>query len=127
MADKTKILLVDDDEFLLDMYVVKFKEAGFDIDIAKSGQEALDKLKKNTYSILLLDIVMPELDGFEVLSRLKHDNIANSMPVIVLSNLGQKEDIERGMALGARDYVIKAHFTPTEVVEKVKRMLEGGK
>ena len=127
MADKTKILLVDDDEFLLDMYVVKFKEASFDIDIAKSGQEALDKLKKNTYSILLLDIVMPELDGFEVLSRLKHDNIANSMPVIVLSNLGQKEDIERGMALGARDYVIKAHFTPTEVVEKVKRMLEGGK
>ena len=127
MADKTKILLVDDDEFLLDMYVVKFKEAGFDIDIAKSGQEALDKLKKNTYSILLLDIVMPELDGFEVLSRLKHDNIANSMPVIVLSNLGQKEDIERGMALGARDYVIKAHFTPTEVVEKVKRMLADGK
>src|SRR3989344_9069379 len=123
MADNTKILLVDDDEFLLDMYALKFKEAGFDIDVATSGEDALNKLQKGSYGIMLLDIVMPILDGFEVLAKIKRDNIASSVPVIVLSNLGQKEDIDRGIALGAKDYVIKAHFTPSEVVEKVKSVL----
>lgn len=120
MANQAKIFLVDDDEFLLDMYSVKFKEEGFDIDVASSGEAALEKLKKNTYDIVLLDIVMPTLDGFEVLSQMKRDNIGGGVPVIVLSNLGQKEDIERGLALGAKDYVVKAHFTPREVVDKVR-------
>lgn len=123
MADTQKILLVDDDQFLLDMYSLKFKESGFDIDVAMSGQEALDKIKQNKYSVILLDIVMPTLDGFEVLQRIKKDNLAEGAIIIVLSNLGQKEDIERGMQLGAQDYVIKAHFTPREVVEKVNQHL----
>ncbi|MEK7643665.1 MAG: response regulator [Patescibacteria group bacterium] len=120
MSDNVKILLVDDDEFLLDMYSLKFKEAGFDIEIAPSGEDALLKIAKNKYDAILLDIIMPALDGFEVLQRIKKDNLAAGSTIIILSNLGQKEDIERGMHLGADDYVIKAHFTPREVVEKVK-------
>lgn len=120
MADQIKVLLVDDDEFLLDMYSVKFKEAGFDLDIASSGTEALEKIKHTPYDVILLDIIMPQLDGFEVLQQMKKDNLQGKSIVIILSNLGQKEDIERGMYLGAQDYVIKAHFTPREVVEKIK-------
>lgn len=124
MADPIKILLVDDDEFLLDMYSLKFKEAGFKIEVASSGEDALNKLKNGSYQVVLLDIVMPALDGFEVLSRMQKESLGKEAIVIILSNLGQKEDIERGLALGAKDYVIKAHFTPREVVEKVKMHLE---
>jgi len=120
MADRTKILLVDDDEFLLDMYSVKFKETGYEVDIASSGDEALEKIKRNPYPVILLDVVMPGLDGFEVLSQMRKDGLAKDSVVIILSNLGQKEDIERGLALGAHDYIIKAHFTPREVVEKIQ-------
>ena len=123
MPDGTKILLVDDDDFLLDMYSTKFKEEGFEVDIASSGEEALTKLRKNSYPVVLLDIVMPGLDGFEVLSRIKKENLAQESVIIVLSNLGQKEDIERGLELGAKDYVIKAHFTPHEVVDKIEQHL----
>ncbi|MDA1334895.1 MAG: response regulator [bacterium] len=123
MADqkvKVKLLLVDDDEFLLDMYSLKFKEAGYNIDVATSGQDALDKLGKDSYDVILLDVVMPTLDGFEVLTRIRKDKLAEGAIVIILSNLGQKEDIERGMELGASDYIVKAHFTPREVVEKIE-------
>ncbi len=120
MPDQIKILLVDDDEFLLDMYSLKFKEAQFNIDVAGNGTIALEKIRANTYQVVLLDIVMPGLDGFEVLTQIKKENLLKDTIIIVLSNLGQKEDIERGMQLGAQDYVIKAHFTPREVVEKVK-------
>jgi len=123
MADQPKILLVDDDEFLLDMYSVKFKEAGFEIEIASSGEAALEKIRKGTYDAILLDIIMPVLDGFEVLQQMKKENLLSKSVVVVLSNLGQKEDIERGMYLGANDYIIKAHFTPREVVEKIKQHL----
>ncbi|MEK7576582.1 MAG: response regulator [Patescibacteria group bacterium] len=118
-----KLLLVDDDEFLLDMYSMKFREANFSIDIASSGSTALEKMKNNTYDVVLLDIVMPSMDGFEVLAELKKNNLLGKAIIIVLSNLGQKEDIERGIQLGATDYVIKAHFTPREVVEKVQYQL----
>lgn len=123
MASSPKILLVDDDEFLLDMYSVKFKEAGFDIEIANSGEAALEKIRKETYDAILLDIIMPALDGFEVLQQMKKENLLSKSVIVVLSNLGQKEDIERGMYLGANDYIIKAHFTPREVVEKIKQHL----
>ena len=120
---KKRILLVDDDEFLLDMYSVKFKEAGFEIEVANSGEAALEKIRQGTYDAILLDIIMPALDGFEVLQQMKKENLLAKSVVVVLSNLGQKEDIERGMYLGANDYIIKAHFTPREVVEKIKQHL----
>ncbi|MBI2507273.1 MAG: response regulator [Candidatus Niyogibacteria bacterium] len=123
-----KIFIIDDDEFLLDMYAIKFRESGFEIDVATSGPSALDKIK-NGFSpdIILLDIVMPGMDGFEFLKQLKKENLAPSAVVVILTNLGQKEDVQKGLAMGAKDYVIKAHHTPSEVVAKIKQVLETAK
>lgn len=119
-----KVFIVDDDEFLLDMYAVKFRESSFEVEVAHGGEEALSKIQSGyAPDAILLDIVMPGLDGFEMLRTMKKENLAKGSQVIILSNLGQKEDIERGLELGARDYIVKAHFTPTEVVKKIETLL----
>lgn len=117
-----KILIIDDDPFILEMYVLKFKEHNFQVETASNGQEGLAKAKEYRPDLLLLDIVMPALDGFDILQQIKK-NSSPDMKIVLLTNLGQKEDVERGMQLGADDYIIKAHFTPSEVVEKVKALL----
>ncbi|MBI2023485.1 response regulator [Candidatus Giovannonibacteria bacterium] len=119
-----KVLIVDDDEFLLDMYVLKFREAGFEVEIARNGEEAVEKAESLNPDIILLDVVMPKTDGFDVLRALKKKNVAQKALLFLLTNLGQKEDIERGMKLGANDYIVKAHFTPSEVVAKVNSYIE---
>ena len=120
-----KILIVDDDEFLLDMYALKFKESGFEVEVARGGEEALEKVRGGLKpDVLLLDIVMPTLDGFDVLKFIKKENLVPNAVLVVLTNLGQKEDIEKGLHLGAHDYIVKAHFTPSEVVKKVLSLLE---
>lgn len=113
------ILIVDDDEFLLEMYALKFKEVGFKVEIAKTGREAIDKAGELAPDIILLDIVLPEMDGFEVLQEIRRNKKVPSSLIIMLTNLGQRDDTERSIRLGADDYIIKAHFTPSEVVEKV--------
>lgn len=118
-----KILIIDDDPFILDMYVLKFKEHGFLVETATDGKEGLKKIKELAPDVVLLDVVMPLMDGFDVLRELKKETPPPAAKVILLTNLGQKEDVERGMQLGAHDYVIKAHFTPSEVVEKAKNVL----
>ena len=120
MNNVKKVLIVDDDEFLLDMYVVKFKSAGFEVEIAQDGEEAISKAQKFNPDAILLDIVMPKIDGFGVLRTLKKDKIAPNSTIFILSNLGQKEDTDRGIGLGAIDYIVKAHFTPSEIITKVK-------
>lgn len=122
--NKKRILIVDDDEFLLDMYTVKFKEAGFEVDFAAEGRTAKEKMKKHRYDAILLDIVMPELDGLTLLKDLRQEkaNIKDTL-IVYLTNLGQREDIEKGLALGVGDYIIKAHFTPSEVVRRVEELL----
>ena len=124
-TDKKKILLVEDDPFISEMYAVKFDRAGFLCEVAMTGKEGFSKADSWRPDIILLDVLIPEMDGFEVLTALKKDEVLSSVPVIMLTNLGQKEDIERGMALGAAAYVVKAHFTPQEVVDKVKQILGG--
>lgn len=122
-----KIFIVDDDKFLLDMYTFKFKEKGFEVIQAFGSIDALDKLKGGIVpDMILLDIVMPIMDGFELLALIKSKNLAPNAKVIVLSNLGQPTDIEKGHTLGANGYVIKASATPSEVVEKVITVLGGG-
>ena len=130
MADKIKILIVDDDVFLLDMYSLKFKEAGFQVEIAQNGEEAIKKIKEGGAAsspprVILLDVVMPKMDGLETLRQIKKDKIAENTKIVILTNLGQKEDIEKSLRLGADDYIVKAHFTPTEVLNKVKALLAG--
>ena len=123
-----KIFIVDDDKFLLDMYTFKFKEKGFEVIQAFGSIDALDKLKGGiTPDIILLDIVMPAMDGFELLGVIKSEKLAPSAKVIVLSNLGQSADVEKGRSLGASGYVVKASATPSEVVDKVMTVLNGGK
>lgn len=114
----TKVLIIDDDPFILDMYVLKFKERGFEVVTATNGKQGLTKINDEKPNIILLDVVMPTMDGFDVLQEIKKTGKAG-MKIILLTNLGQKEDVERGISLGADDYVIKAHFTPSEVVNKV--------
>ncbi|MDP3764290.1 MAG: response regulator [bacterium] len=119
-----KILLVEDDPFLLDMYSTKFKEVGFDVVVAQDGEMGLAKAKEIMPELILLDIVLPKKDGFEVLKILKSDPVMAKIPVVMLTNLGLDSDVKRGLELGAQSYIIKAHFTPTEVVAKVKDILK---
>lgn len=125
MDNKQKILIIDDDKLLLDMYAIKFREEMFDVDIAVGSREALDKIKNGAEpDVILLDIVMPGMDGFELMETIKKEKLAQNSKIIFLTNLGQKEDINRGMSLGASDYIIKAYFTPSEVVARVKEILK---
>jgi len=117
-----KILLIEDDKFLSDMYVTKFSKFGYKIETAYDGEEGIRKTRKIGPDVILLDIRLPLKDGFEVLKEIKKDQKTKDIPVILLTNLGQKEDIEKGVKLGAVDYLIKAQFTPQEVVDKVRRI-----
>jgi DNA-binding response OmpR family regulator len=126
MPSQPHVFIVEDDRFLLDMYVMKFNERGFLVDTAFGGQEALDKLGKDNLKpdLVLLDIVMPGVNGFEVLEKIKKEKLIPQSTIVILSNLGQKEDIDRGVALGADGYIVKASATPTEVVNRVSKILE---
>jgi CheY-like chemotaxis protein len=123
MADIKTILLVEDDKFLVDMYSRKFTDSGYAVVTASNGKEALALIKAKKPDLVLMDVVMPELDGLETLKIIKSDATLKDLPVIMLTNLGQKEEVEGALALGAADYLIKAHFTPTEVANKVKEFI----
>ena len=120
---KIKILLIEDEEMLANMYEVKFKNEGFDLEKALDGAEGLAKAKANVPDFILLDIIMPKMDGFSVLKSLKDDPATKNVPVILLTNLGQEEDVEKGKELGAVGYLVKANITPSEVVAEVKKKL----
>jgi len=120
MEEKKKILIVDDDTFLLDMYALKFSQNNFDVSATESGARALEKLRGGLRpDIILLDIIMPEMDGFEMLEKINADKLSESSIKIILSNKGQPSDIERGNSLGAAGYIVKANSTPAEVVKEV--------
>lgn len=124
MADPKKIFIVDDDNFLLDMYALKFTQKGFDVSTSLGSMGAWEKLKGGfNPDILLLDIVMPEMDGFELLEKIKEENLAKDSIKIVLSNRGAQSDILKGKALGAKGYIVKATCTPTEVIAKVEEII----
>jgi len=118
-----KILIVEDYRFLREAIGKKLREDGFDVSEAVDGEEGLKKTKEEKPDLVLLDLVLPGIDGFDVLAKIKEDATLNDVKVIVLSNLGQKEEIERGMSLGANDYLVKANFTPREISEKAKKLL----
>jgi len=119
----SKILVIEDDRFLRELIIKKLSQEGFEVDFAVDGEDGLTKIKEGKPDIVLLDLILPTIDGFEVLRKLKEEDIVPSLPVIILSNLGQREDIEKGLSLGAADYLVKAHFTPDEIVQKIKSIL----
>lgn len=121
--EKRKILLVEDDSLIVEIYTTRFKEAGFEIESALDGESAIRKLKEKKFDLVLLDIVLPNLTGFEFLEKTKDKEKFKDLKVLVLSNLGQKADIDKAEGLGVIKYLIKAHYTPSEVVEEVKKIL----
>ncbi|MFA6304457.1 MAG: response regulator [Patescibacteria group bacterium] len=124
MADKLKILIIEDDTFLSQMYFTKLDLEGFKVVAADDGEKGLRVAKKELPDLILLDLVLPKKEGAQVLAELKADPATQAIPVIILSNIGQKEKIDQCFALGAVDYLIKAHFIPSEVVAKIKKVLE---
>jgi len=119
------VLLIEDDQFLRDLMMTKLEDEQFRVEIALEGNEALKKVKELKPDIILLDLMLPGIDGFEIMERMREDKDIAGIPVIILSNLGAPHDTERAKELGAADYMVKAQFTPTEIVERVKEVLEG--
>lgn len=118
-----KILVAEDDKFLANAYRIKLTKAGFEVYITRDGQEALEQLKTVTPDLILLDLVMPIRDGFSTLEAIKSDVRLKTIPVIVSSNLGQKEDTDRALALGAADYFVKSDIALDMLIEKINKLL----
>jgi len=118
-----KILLIEDDKFLRELMNKKLITLGYDVVTAADGESGLVMIKETKPDVVLLDLILPGINGFEVLEKAKQDPEIASIPVVILSNLGQGEDIEKGLALGAKDFLVKAHFTPQEIVNKLKSIL----
>lgn len=123
MTKKYKILIVEDDSFLLSMYATKFELEGFEVLMAEDGEKGLNAAKKEMPDMILLDILLPKMNGFEVLKNLKADDKTKDLKVLLLTNLSQRAEVDQGLDMGAVEYLIKAHFMPSEVVVKVKKML----
>lgn len=121
---KRKILIVDDDNFLLDMYALKFSQNNFAVYTASNGLQGIEKLKEGLDpEVILSDIMMPEMDGFEMLEKINQDKLAPNATRLVLSNKNQQADIDRGNALGVSGYIVKASSTPMEVITQVQDIL----
>lgn len=118
------ILLTEDDPFLSDIYSTKLNESGFEVQVAKDGEECLAKLKEKKPDVLILDIVLPKLSGWEILRQIKENPDFKDLKIIILSNLGQKREVDEGLRLGVTKYLIKAHYTPSEVVREIKKIFE---
>ncbi|MDP4010365.1 MAG: response regulator transcription factor [Candidatus Spechtbacteria bacterium] len=118
-----KILLVEDDPFLSEIYITKFEEAGYVVEVADDGEKGFQKIKTSNPDIVLLDIILPKMTGLEILESAKRDNALKDIPVIILSNLGSDDDTNKALELGAKGYLIKSQYTPSEVVAKVEEIL----
>ena len=120
-----KVLLVEDDPLMLRMYQRKLSSDGYEVDTAINGEEGLVRIRSGRPDLVLLDIMMPKLNGLEMLERMKADPTISKVPVVILTNLGgSQDDIDRGLELGAVAYLVKSAYRPDEVVAKVKEILE---
>jgi len=119
-----KILLIEDDEFLRKVMLRKLKAENYDAVEAIDGKNGLKVAKEEKPDLILLDLVLPEVDGFEVLAELKKDKKLSKIPVIILSNLGEQEEVKKGLKLGAVDYLIKANFTSGEIIKRIESVFK---
>lgn len=123
-GEKRKILIVDDDTFLLDMYAFKFSQNNFEVFTAENGLQSLSKLKGGLQpDVILMDLIMPDMDGFEMLEKINAEKLSKNSIKIVLSNKSQQSDIDRSNSLGASGYIVKASSTPLEVINQVLEIL----
>lgn len=114
-----KLIIIEDEEFIRSLYQRQFEKAGFTIDGFGLGKEGLDAILANKYDLLLLDIMLPDISGIEVLRQIKNNQSSKDMVVVLLTNLGQDDIIKEGFKMGAAGYLIKASFTPEQVVKEV--------
>lgn len=121
--DMPYVLLIEDDTFLAEIYKTKFEMEKFKVSVARDGESGLQAIQKKKPDVVLLDVLLPQMDGFTVLESAKKDPRTAYIPIILLTNLGQKNDVDKGFQLGASEYLIKAHVHPSEVVDVVKRVL----
>jgi CheY-like chemotaxis protein len=118
-----KILLIGDDPFIEDIYRTEFESQGIEIDVVKDGEECLKKIKKERFDVLLLDLLLPKVSGWEILEEINSNPSLKNIKVVVLSNLDQQTDIDKATKLGAVKYLIKSNYTPAEIAEEVKEIL----
>jgi len=118
-----KILIIEDEEIILDLLERKLTQEGYEAFVARNGEEGLEKMRMVKPDLILLDIVMPKMGGFEVMEEMQKDSQLREIPIIVVSNSGQPVEIDRAQGLGAKDWLIKTTFDPREVVEKVKKQI----
>jgi len=121
--EKATILMIEEDGFLRKIYRNKFSQAGFEFNEATNGEEGLNKIRAKKPDLVLLDLILPKKSGFDVLVEMKDNKETKNIPVIILSNLAQESDIQRGLSLGAKDYLVKPEVSLSEVVERVKECL----
>ena len=127
MTDKKsyKVLIVDDDKFLLDVYSVKFREFGHVVNIAFGGEEAIEKIKAHDdYDAIIVDIVMPNMDGFEFLAKIKEKGLAQNSSIIILTNQGENKDLEKAKKYDVDGYIVKASTIPSDVLKEVLEIIE---
>lgn len=121
---KQKIIIVDDDEFLVNMYATKFASSGVEVEACKSGDELIQKLQSGTTAeLILLDVIMPGLSGTDTLKKMKAEKLGDSIPVMMLTNQSDEKDIEEVKNMGITGYIVKSAATPTEVVSEVLNVI----
>jgi len=118
-----KILLVDDDVYIRDLYTEVLKDEEYDVFIAADGEEALSMVMQDQFDLILLDVMMPKIDGIAVLTKIKTDEKTKDTPVIMLTNFGQEDLVKQAVTVGSADYLLKYNITPGEMTAKVKQIL----
>ncbi len=118
-----KILIIEDEEILLNLLEQKLSQLGYSVEVAENGEIGLVKMKENKPDLILLDVVMPKMDGFEVMEAMNKEEELKKIPVIIISNSGQPVEIDKAKKLGASDWLVKTDFDPKEVIDKVKNQL----
>lgn len=124
MAESKNILIIEDDFFIRDLYEKQFKKEGYSVDTSADAEGGLEKIKSHAPNLVLLDLMLPKMSGLDLLKILKSDNNLKSVPVVILTNLGQDQAIKQGFDLGADGYLIKSAYTPSQVVNEVKTYIK---
>jgi two-component system phosphate regulon response regulator PhoB/two-component system alkaline phosphatase synthesis response regulator PhoP len=119
-----KVLIAEDDRFLASAYRVKLQKSGFEVLVVNDGQEAIEAVITFKPDLVLLDLVMPVKDGFSALEEIRKTSSPQQLPIVIASNLGQKEDVDRGYSLGATDFLVKSDMVPDDLVNKIKSILK---
>ncbi len=119
-----KVLIIEDDEFLQGLEAGKIKKSGYDVIVALTGEEAMQRITEPGIDIILLDLILPKFDGFEILKKIRETESTKNIPVIVFSNLSEEAELKKAQDLGATQFMIKSNFTLDELVDNIKKILQ---